>query len=515
MSSIQTENCRTVIEIMDSQQKDAPVEKVEEPPELTPPDAELVTPRRGSLMLLLLVALTIFIVLDLAILAYFLLPGKKEEKQPPPQKSERLIGTAREPQGVAKVEENEIRTREISSEIRDRWLQMQAVAEADGIADWGGQPFTVIRETVAQAERLMAEQQYGRAAAGYRKAISKLQALQASRPKMLEEALSAGAQALVDGDGSAAITSFTRALALDSANVAARRGLERAKNIDQVKDLYAKALAAEQQGQLKSAEDLLGRIRALDTQFQPAVQALFRVRGQIQEQEFNVLMAGFLQALAEKQEKTARSYLIRAEKLRPHSALVVQGKRQLRQMVVEQSLARLQAQYRQAVAAEQWERAGDFCLQALQVDSQAAFALAGLEKAQQRLALEKAMLAIVNNPLRLQEKGVRTQAGQTLAAARSVRDTGPQLRKQITDVDALLAASGRQVDVVLQSDNATEIIIYRVGRMGRFSRKTVRLRPGRYTVVGSRAGYRDVRREFEVRPGRKPPLLQIRCTEVI
>lgn len=484
-------------------------------PELTPPDAELVAPRRGSLMLLLLVAFTIFIVLDLVILAYFLLPEKKDGKQSPPQKSERLVDTAREPQGVAKARKNDIRAREVSSEMRNRWLQKQAVAEADGIADWGGQSFAVIRETVAEAERLMAEQQYDKSAAVYREAVSRLQALQASRPKMLEEALAAGAQALIVGDSAAAITSFTRALALDSTNVAASRGLERAKNIDQVKDLYTKALAAEQQGQLKSAEDLLRRVRNLDTRFQPAVQALSRVREQIQEKDFNAPMAGFLQDLAQKQEKSARNYLIRAEKLRPHSALVLQGKRQLHQMVVEQNLARLLAQYRQAVAAEQWGRAADFCRQALKVDSQATFVLAGLEKAQRRLALEKAMLAIVNNPLRLQEKAVRNQAGQTLAAASSVRDPGPKLRKQITDVEAVLAAADRQVDVVLQSDNATEIIIYRVGRMGRFSRKTVRLRPGRYTIVGSRAGYRDVRREFEVRPGRKPPLLQIRCTEVI
>ncbi len=485
-------------------------------PELTPPDAKLVTSRQGSLKFFLLIVLVISIVLVLVILTYFFLPGKTDSKPAPlPQHSEHSVYAVEGVQGVAKDEENDVKARALSTGIRDRWLQMQAMAEADAMADWGGQSFTVIRETVADAERLMEQQQYGRAATRYQEAISGLQALQASRPRMLQEALAAGKQALASGDSVTAKTSFSRALALDSTNVVARHGIERAKNIDQVQALFTKSLRAEQQGNLKNAEDLLSHIRKLDAQFQPAIQALSRVRKQIQEKSFNAQMAAFLQALAQKQEKSARNYLMRAEKLRPHSSLVLQGKRQLHQLSVEQSLVRLQGRYRQEVAAEQWGRAADFCRQALQIDSQAAFALAGLEKAQQRLALEKAMLAIIKNPLRLQEESVRNQAGQTLAAARSIPNPGPELHKQITDVDALLAGAGRQVNVILQSDNATEIILYRVGRMGRFSRKTVRLRPGRYTIVGRRAGYRDVRKEFEVRPDRKPPLLQIRCTEVI
>jgi hypothetical protein len=54
-----------------------------------------------------------------------------------------------------------------------------------------------------------------------------------------------------------------------------------------------------------------------------------------------------------------------------------------------------------------------------------------------------------------------------------------------------------------------------VGRLGSFERKEIDLMPGRYTVVGVRPGYRDVRREVTVLPGRDAPTVMIRCEEPI
>jgi hypothetical protein len=71
------------------------------------------------------------------------------------------------------------------------------------------------------------------------------------------------------------------------------------------------------------------------------------------------------------------------------------------------------------------------------------------------------------------------------------------------------------VAVRLESDGQTEVTLFRVGRLGRFQQKALELRPGTYTVVGSRRGYRDVRLELEVRPGESPAPLVVRCSEAI
>jgi len=58
-------------------------------------------------------------------------------------------------------------------------------------------------------------------------------------------------------------------------------------------------------------------------------------------------------------------------------------------------------------------------------------------------------------------------------------------------------------------------VIYRVGRIGTFQRHEVEVIPGRYAVVGTRPGYRDVRREVEILPGSTPEPVMVKCEEIL
>ena len=69
--------------------------------------------------------------------------------------------------------------------------------------------------------------------------------------------------------------------------------------------------------------------------------------------------------------------------------------------------------------------------------------------------------------------------------------------------------------LALESDNATEVAIQRVGFFGAFDRREVTLKPGKYTVTGKRSGFRDVRREITVAPGQGDQTIVIRCLEPI
>jgi hypothetical protein len=78
-----------------------------------------------------------------------------------------------------------------------------------------------------------------------------------------------------------------------------------------------------------------------------------------------------------------------------------------------------------------------------------------------------------------------------------------------------LALYDQVVSAVFESDGLTAVSLQRVGAIGAFRRKELRLKPGRYVVTGSRDGYRDVRREFTVLPGSTPVVVEVRCTEVV
>jgi hypothetical protein len=110
---------------------------------------------------------------------------------------------------------------------------------------------------------------------------------------------------------------------------------------------------------------------------------------------------------------------------------------------------------------------------------------------------------------------VRAAARSAVERARAIAPAGPVLQGQIETVERLIKAAEVPVAVALTSDNQTIVTIYRVGRIGMFERKDMELLPGRYTIVGTRSGFRDVRRELMVLPGQAPPPVAIRCEEPI
>jgi hypothetical protein len=79
----------------------------------------------------------------------------------------------------------------------------------------------------------------------------------------------------------------------------------------------------------------------------------------------------------------------------------------------------------------------------------------------------------------------------------------------------LLKRARVPVAVRLESDSATDVVIYKVGKLGQFQTRDIELKPGLYTAVGVRAGYRDVRRDFRVAPEGGMQSVVIRCEDPI
>ena len=82
-------------------------------------------------------------------------------------------------------------------------------------------------------------------------------------------------------------------------------------------------------------------------------------------------------------------------------------------------------------------------------------------------------------------------------------------------LDRLIELATTPIQVTLISDEETEVTVYRVGELGSFATMELALAPGRYTAVGQRRGYRDVRQTFNVLPGNDPAPITIVCAERI
>jgi len=121
----------------------------------------------------------------------------------------------------------------------------------------------------------------------------------------------------------------------------------------------------------------------------------------------------------------------------------------------------------------------------------------------------------LDQPGRIYSPEPLANARQLLAAASTAPADEPVLARKIAALQALVTTAGTPVAVTLSSDGETAVAIYHVGKLGRFTRHRLELLPGSYTVVGTRNGYRDVRRTLSVSPGHATASLQISCGEQI
>ncbi len=481
--------------------------------DLVPPDRGLDQGKRRRLPLWLIVVFILFVILDLAVLTYWLLPGK-DSRSPMLQEvvQEEKPALSREELPVIDTALTEAR---IAAEERlGLWLRLQARAEAGNVALWGGETYLQITALVAQGDTAFAEKDYGGARESYEQAEGHLQALLAAKPELFLTAMDQGRTALKELDSESAVRSFESALILEPGNVKADHGLQRAQSLDQVILFHRQGLELEKKGLLAEARSILLEASELDPEFLPVIEDLARVETELSKKKFQEVMSGFFAALNRRDFRGARGFLQKAATIRPSEAVLVDAGKQLKAAEVAARLSSLEKKFNGLTAGEQWQKALQVCEQALQISPQSGFAVKGVDVVRQRIILDKALQSILSRPQRLQEDGPLAEAGKTLALARLVTAPGPKLTAQITSLDQLLANASSEVDVILRSDDATDVVVYRVGRLGSFLQKQLKLRPGTYTIVGSRPGFRDVRHTLSVRAGQSPTLI-IRCEEPI
>ena len=222
-----------------------------------------------------------------------------------------------------------------------------------------------------------------------------------------------------------------------------------------------------------------------------------------------------LTALAAGKIAEARQAIDRAIELRPQDP---GAQNALAQLVAEERrerLATLQAEAQQLTAAEQWQAAVARYEAMLAIDANLLGARNGLADTQARANLHQQLEQALARSDRFNDDAVAGPARQLVAQASAVPAPGPVLSAQIERLNAQLALAATLVSVQFESDNQTSVVIYKVGTLGVFSSRTLELRPGPYVVVGTRDGYRDVRRNIRVDPAGNTPPVVIRCEEAI
>lgn len=387
--------------------------------------------------------------------------------------------------------------------------------EGRAVERWGGVAWQQSKDAYAAGDEAYLARDYALAQENYQRAIELVDPLLEEVDRVFERTLAEAETALDSADAPEALRLYELAVAITPSHGPARAGLARARNLDDVIEMTNEGLELERDLALDAAIERFEAALELDPEWQPARDALARSRVSATQMAFDARMSEGLNALAEGDLLSARAAFRIAKQLMPSSQEPADGLLQVDQGLRLQEIMALEVRAGDLEAAEEWQPAADTYGEILKLDGNLQFAQEGLKRANAMVELHEQLDAYIDDPDSLSSPRTMQTATTLVVDITRQGDIGPRLTAARDELSRLLKRAATPLTVEILSDNATDVSIYRVGKLGSFASTELSLRPGTYVAVGSRPGFRDVRLEFRVAPEIDMQPIVVRCEEPI
>ncbi len=164
-----------------------------------------------------------------------------------------------------------------------------------------------------------------------------------------------------------------------------------------------------------------------------------------------------------------------------------------------------------ALIEGEWETAKIAYEEVLAIDPNIQSAIEGKVQALNHQRLERLLSNIASEPFKLSSEKLFLEAKNILRDSQALTHKNKKLATLVQQVDDLISVYSQPISLTLLSDNATEVLISNIGQLGKFTRKIISVRPGRYTIRGSQVGCKDIYRIVNVLPDSAP--ISVMCEE--
>lgn len=404
----------------------------------------------------------------------------------------------------------EAQARETLAEV----VELQRLLEGEmNVEDWAADAFAAVLDQAIEADRLFLETKYEEAQASYEEAATGLAGLRDEGLAQFDDAMARGAAAIDALATEDAKEAFAEALTIQPNNAGARAGADRAALQPRVLELVRAAERARLRGNLDQAEELLQQGRSLDPLTAGIDAKLGEVRATSADKAYRETLSIAFAALERGNFDSAEASFNRVLAMRPDDAGALAGLQQTGQRRTLSRIDELRVRSEAEENASDWEAALGTFDAALEIDPSLQFARDGRARIREWVEMIRAIDAILDDPAALSEDARFEKANALVVNARAQTGAGEAFEAKARALAELLSRAATPVELVLFSDNATDVVIHSVAALGSFKRRALHLRPGRYVVVGSRDGCRDVRMEILLEAGLPP--VTVRCEERI
>ena len=399
--------------------------------------------------------------------------------------------------------------RQDSQEILSELLDAKKDLEAKQANEWAEPEFDQALQQAELGDAFYQNREYAQAIKQYQASLAALDSIFELMPAELARRTSLGYAAIKEGKAELARKHFESAMLLDRNYVPALQGLDRVETLNEVLSLISSArvdeeafLASDSLDDIETSRLKYENAVELDAKFLSATEGLARVTELKGDKQYRMAMSQGFNALFANRYSQARAGFNQALEIKPNDKTANSALRQALASDTRSSLASLLSGAKRFEAQEQWSSALSNYQTVLQRDRNQVTAKIGQIRSRARLDLENRLKAAMSDPLTLSKSTARESAQAVLAEAQAIKMKGPRLSQQIASLDSTLKQADATIRVSLMSDSLTEVSLKKEGakriQLGRFNEKKLALKPGRYTLVGTRLGFQDQRQELEL-----------------
>lgn len=394
-------------------------------------------------------------------------------------------------------------------------IEKQEVLQQQAVNKWADEEFKHALNLGATGDENFRKQNFLQAIEAYQDAVEALSKLEQQIAPTLAKHLEQGELALTQVEKETAIFHFSIAQAIEANNQQASIGLQRSETIIELFALLEKGGNIEAANRLQDALLIYQQAKELDSFSPEAKIAYDRVNSRLTEQKFKQFIASAYRALKAKQYEDARSSFQQAQTLLPNSDEPKQGLSKIAQAIQQEKLTALRAEALHFEDNEEWNYAAESYQQILTLAPNSSFAKNGMQNAQQHFALLNKLDAYINDELRLSTSQVADEANKLLQEITQLDIPGDKITQRADRLKVMLVRASQPISITLESDNLTNIVVFKIAKFGKFESKQLQLKPGKYTLVGSRPGYRDIRKVLLVTADMQEKVFTVRCEEQI
>lgn len=383
------------------------------------------------------------------------------------------------------------------------------------VSAWAAEDFASFESNLANAESQYQLGNYEQAKQAYDEVRSQLSALLDSFQPRLDGVLKEADAAIADYRAGDAQELFEMALAMEATNVRASRGLALATVLPEIQQVVTDAINCRSRKDLDCALQRTQQALALNADFSPARDLHDALTAQLTQQRYQAKMSqGFL-ALDQRRWDSARNSFEDAQRILPEQSstalALAQTDAAQEQIEVMQLLDKAQGQE----AEEQWDEAQKIYEKLLRRDSSLVEPAVRLVVVKARSQIAAKYRRYLHDPMLLTRSHEAIQAEQLLGDTASLAAKSVLLAEQHQLLTKHLSAMKTPQEIAFSSDGQTEVIVYKVAELGKFSEKILTMKPGKYVASGNRQGYRDVRIEFVVSGDSIIAPILIACVDLI